>query len=246
MKVKKLFFLLFLVLVFIQAHAEEIKVAVAANFAAPMKKISDEFEKDTGNRALLSFGATGQFYAQIRNGAPFDILLAADDRTPKKLEDEKLALPGTQFTYAIGKLVLWSQKANFVDSKVLERKSFLHIAIANPELAPYGAAAIDTLSKLGLLKELEPRFVKGESIGQTYQFVASGNAELGFVALSQVLKDGRIPGSSWIVPQDLYSPIRQDAVILAHGRDNPAAASLLEYLKGEKARAIIRSYGYDM
>ena len=243
---KKLFFLLFLVLVFIQAHAEEIKVAVAANFAAPMKKISDEFEKDTGNRALLSFGATGQFYAQIRNGAPFDILLAADDRTPKKLEDEKLALPGTQFTYAIGKLVLWSQKANFVDSKVLERKSFLHIAIANPELAPYGAAAIDTLSKLGLLKELEPRFVKGESIGQTYQFVASGNAELGFVALSQVLKDGRIPGSSWIVPQDLYSPIRQDAVILAHGRDNPAAASLLEYLKGEKARAIIRSYGYDM
>ena len=246
MKVKKLFFLLFLVLVFIQAHAEEIKVAVAANFAAPMKKISDEFEKDTGNRALLSFGATVQFYAQIRNGAPFDILLAADDRTPKKLEDEKLALPGTQFTYAIGKLVLWSQKANFVDSKVLERKSFLHIAIANPELAPYGAAAIDTLSKLGLLKELEPRFVKGESIGQTYQFVASGNAELGFVALSQVLKDGRIPGSSWIVPQDLYSPIRQDAVILAHGRDNPAAASLLEYLKGEKARAIIRSYGYDM
>ncbi|GBL45226.1 molybdenum ABC transporter, periplasmic molybdenum-binding protein ModA [Sulfuriferula multivorans] len=230
------------------ASADEVQVAVAANFTAPMQKIAADFEKDTGHKVLLSFGATGSFYVQIRNGAPFDILLAADAETPARLEKEGLGVPGSRFTYAIGKLVLWSTKPGFVDGKgdVLNKSDFRHIAIANPKLAPYGAAAMETLTRLGLLSAIQPKFVRGESIAQTYQFIATGNAELGFVALSQVLnKEGKLAsGSAWVVPASLYMPIRQDAVILTHGKDKVAAAALMKYLKGDKARAVIKAYGY--
>ncbi len=230
------------------AHADEVQVAVAANFTAPMKTIAADFEKATGHKAQLAFGATGKFYAQIRNGAPFEILLAADDETPARLEREGAAVAGTRFTYAIGQLALWSAKPGVVDDKaeVLKKGAFKHLSIANPRLAPYGAAAVETLTRLGLLGSLESKFVQGENIAQTFQFVSSGNAELGFVALSQIYEDGKLKsGSAWIVPGNLHSPIRQDAIVLAKGKDNPAAAALMEFLKGEKARAVIRSYGYS-
>lgn len=231
------------------AWADEVQVAVAANFTAPMKVIAADFEKATGHKAELSFGATGKFYAQIRNGAPFDVLLAADDETPAKMEKEGLAVPGSRITYAIGALALWSARPGFVDDKgaVLKKGDFAHIALAAPKLAPYGAAAIETLSKLGLLSALEPKFVQGENIAQTYQFVSTGNAELGFVALSQIYANGRLTGgSAWIVPADLHQPIRQDAVILTRGKDNPAAAALFKFLKTRQARKVIRSYGYTL
>ena len=231
------------------AGADEVQVAVAANFTAPMKTIAADFEKATGHKAQLAFGATGKFYAQIKNGAPFEILLAADDETPAKLEREGVAVPGTRFTYAIGQLALWSAKPGFVDDKadVLKQGTFNHLSIANPRLAPYGAAAVETLTQLGLLGALESKFVQGENIAQTYQFVSSGNAELGFVALSQIYADGKLKGgSAWIVPGNLHNPIRQDAAVLVKGKDNPAAAALMEFLKGEKARAVIKSYGYAL
>lgn len=230
------------------ALADQVPVAVAANFTAPMQKIAAEFEKDTGHQVVASYGATGKFYAQIRNGAPFEILLAADDETPAKLVKENAAVAGSQFTYAIGKLVLWSAKPVIVDGagEVLKQGGFEHIALANPKLAPYGAAAVAAMKALGVYDSLQPKFVTAENIGQTYQFVSSGNALLGFVALSQVLKDGRIEGSAWVVPAKLYPPIRQDAVILDKGRGRPAAEALMKYLKGDQAKAVIRSYGYEL
>lgn len=229
------------------AHADEVAVAVAANFTAPMQKIAAQFEKDTGHKATLSFGATGKFYAQINNGAPFGILLAADDTTPEKLAKEGKAVDASRFTYAIGQLVLWSKQVNYVDDKgqVLKTGDYQHIAIANPKLAPYGLAAMQTLDKLGLTAQVQPRVVQGENIGQTYQFAASGNAQLGFVALSQVMEGGQLrEGSAWIVPEAMHEPIRQDAIVLNSAKDNPAAKALMEYLKGDKARAVIKSYGY--
>lgn len=231
------------------SHADEVQVAVAANFTAPMQQIATQFEKDTGHKAVLAFGATGKFYAQIVNGAPFEILLAADDETPARLEKEALGLAGSRFTYAIGKLVLWSTDPTLVDAKgdVLKTGQFKHLALANPKTAPYGSAAIEAMTKLGLLSSLQPRFVQGENISQTQQFVTTGNAELGFVALSQVLKDGKVSsGSAWIVPAQLYEPIRQDAVLLAKGHNKVAASALLAYLKGDKAKAVIRSFGYEL
>ena len=229
------------------AHAEEVSVAVAANFATPMQKIAVLFTQDTGHTATLSMGSTGKFYAQIKNGAPFHVLLSGDEETPLRLEQENAAAPHTRFTYAVGKLVLWSKQAGFVDAQgdVLRKGNFSHLAIADPKLAPYGAAAIETLQALGLLTKLQPRLVQGESIGQAYQFVASGNAQLGFVALSQVMSNDRITeGSAWLVPPHLYQALRQDAVILKNGKDNKAATALMAYLKTEKARAVIRSFGY--
>jgi molybdate transport system substrate-binding protein len=229
-------------------RAADVQVAVAANFTTPMQKIAADFEKDTGHKAQLAFGSTGKFYAQIRNGAPFEVFLAADDKTPAKLEQEGLAMNGSRFTYAIGQLALWSAKPGYVDDKgaVLKQGTFDHLAIANPKLAPYGAAAVETLTRLGLFPSLESKFVQGENIAQTFQFVSTGNAELGFVALSQVFVDGTLKsGSAWIVPDSLHSPIRQDAVVLARGKDNPAALALMKYLKTDKARAIIKAYGYN-
>jgi molybdate transport system substrate-binding protein len=231
------------------ALADEVNVAVAANFTAPMQKIVAEFEKDTGQRALSAFGSSGQLYAQIRNGAPFQVFLSADDEKPARLEAEGLTVPGTRFTYAIGTLVLWSAKPDFVDAKggVLKKGRFNKLALANPKLAPYGKAAVELLTGMGLLDGLATRIVQGENIAQTYQFVATGNAELGFVALSQVMKNGKVAkGSAWIVPAGLHTLIRQDAVILSSGKGNAAAEALIKYLKGEKARAIIRSYGYGI
>lgn len=228
--------------------AEDVQVAVAANFTAPMKLIAADFEKDTGHKTVLSFGATGKFYAQITNGAPFDVFLAADTETPAKLEKEGAAVSGSSFTYATGRLVLWSAKPGVVDDKgaALLRGEFKHLAIAAPKLAPYGAAAIETMTKVGLLPSLEPKLVQGESIGQTFSMIASGNAELGFVALSQVFEDGKIKsGSAWVVPTNLHSPIRQDAVLLTRAKNNQAAVQLVAYLKTEKAKNVIRSFGYE-
>jgi molybdate transport system substrate-binding protein len=230
-------------------HANAVQVAVAANFTAPMQKIAVQFEQDTGHHAVLAFGATGKFYAQIRNGAPFEVLLAADDATPARLEQQGQAVRGTRFTYAIGKLVLWSARDGVVDpnGEVLRKPGFAHLAIGNPKTAPYGAAAVETLAKLHLYERLQPKLVQGENISQAQQFVSSGNAELGFVALSQVWRDGKLSGgSAWIVPAQLYRPIRQDALILKRGEANPAAQALASYLKSDKARAIIRSFGYAL
>ena len=230
-------------------QADEVQVAVAANFTAPMQKIAAEFEKDTGHKALLVFGATGKLYAQIKNGAPFQVVLAADDKTPAKLEAEGDTVSGSRFTYAIGTLVLWSAKPGFVDDQgeVLKKGAFKHLAIANPKTAPYGAAAVATLTQMGLLDALQPKLVTGENISQAYQFVVTENAELGFIALSQVMADGQMTnGSAWVVPSNLHDPIRQDAAILAKGRNQPAARALVEYLKGDKAAAIIKSYGYAL
>jgi molybdate transport system substrate-binding protein len=229
------------------AHAAVVTVAVAANFIVPMQQIAAAFEQDTANRVQLVPGSTGSFYHQVGAGAPFDVLLAADDTTPLKLEREGAAVPGTRFTYAVGRLVLWSREPGFVDERgeVLRGGRFDRIAIANPALAPYGAAAEQTLERLGLRAQLAPKFVQGENIAQTYQFVATGNAPLGFVALSEVFAGGRIArGSGWIVPDRLHAPIRQDAVLLRHGAANAGAKALLAYLRNPKALAVIRSFGY--
>lgn len=231
-----------------QALAGEVQVAVAANFSAPMQAIARAFEQSSGHRVAAAYGATGQFYAQINHGAPFEVLLAADDSTPAKLEHEGAGVPGSRFTYAVGALALWSARPGYVDAAgaVLKRDTFRHLAIANPQTAPYGLAATQVLDQLGLTEAIEPKLVEGQNIAQAYQFVASGNAELGFVALSQVYKDGQITrGSAWQVPAQLHEPIRQDAVLLTKGQDNPAARALLEYLRGEQAATLIRAYGYQ-
>ena len=231
------------------AQAAEVQVAVAANFTAPLQAIAKQFEQETGNHVAASFGATGQFYTQIKNGAPFEVFLAADDKRPAKLETEGDTVPGTRFTYAVGALALWSAQAGYVDDQgaVLKKNEFKHLSIANPKAAPYGLAATQVLQQMGLMDTLKPKIVEGQSIAQAQQFVASGNAELGFVALSQVYKDGKLTsGSAWLVPGKLHDPIKQDAVVLAKGKDNPVASAFVEYLKGPKAAEIIRSYGYQL
>lgn len=219
-----------------------VRVAVAANFTAAMKRIAAGFERSTGDRVRVSFGSTGSLYAQIRNGAPFDLFLAADERRPRLLEREGSAVPGSRFTYAVGRLVLWSPQKNLVSGdEVLKGTGFSHLAIANPKTAPYGAAAEQVLRRLDLWSKLQPRIVRGENIAQTYQFTATGNAQLGFVALSEAMKSG---GSRWNIPQSFYKPIRQQAVLLVHGKDNRAAHALLAYLKSAAGHRVIRSFGY--
>lgn len=231
------------------AWADEVQVAVAANFTAPIQAIAKDFEKDTGHKLVASFGATGQFYAQIKNGAPFEVFLSADDTTPEKLENEGETVKGSRFTYAIGTLALWSPKAGYVDDKgeVLKKNDYKHLSIANPKAAPYGLAATQVLAKLNLTEATKGKLVEGQNITQAFQFVSTGNAELGFVALSQIYKDGKVSnGSAWIVPADLHDPIKQDAVILNKGKDNAAAKALVDYLKGPKAAEVIKSYGYEL
>lgn len=231
------------------ARADEVQVAVAANFTAPMKQIAADFEKDTGHKLLASFGSTGKFYMQIKSGAPFEILLAADDEIPARLEKEGEGVADSRFTYAVGRLVLWSRQPGAVDEagEVLKKNAFKHLALPNPKLAPYGAAALELLKALGVLDAVQPKFVTAENLTQAQQFVATGNADLGFLALAQVWKDGRIAeGSGWIVPQKFHTSIRQDAVLLAKGKGKPAAEALLAYLKSDKARVLIRGYGYDL
>ena len=231
------------------AHAGEVQVAVAANFAGPLARIGEGFTAATGHVLKISAGATGKFYTQIISGAPFEVLIAADDETPKKLAAGGHAVAGTNFTYAIGKLVLWSAQPGFVDDQgaVLASDKVKHVAIANPKVAPYGAAAMEVMKARGLSDAVTPKLVTAESIAQAYQFVATGNAELGFVALSQVAVPGKpTPGSYWAVPANLYGEIRQDAVLLKAGADNPAAKALLEYLKGEAAEKLVREFGYGL
>jgi len=230
-------------------QAATVLVAVASNFTKPMTEIAAEFEKATGHSANLSFGSTGKFVAQLENGGPFEILLAADDKAPQKLEKAGLTVEGSRFIYALGKLVLWSAKPGYVDNqgKILESGEFKHVALADPKLAPYGAAAVELLKNRNLLTKLQPLFVLGENIAQTYQFISTSNAELGFIALSQVIENGKIAtGSGWIIPTDQYSPIKQGAVLMKQGAENPAAPALLNFLKSATALAIIEKYGYDL
>jgi molybdate transport system substrate-binding protein len=238
-----------LVLFAVAGRAGEVRVAVAANFAGALAGIAQGFRAATGHTLKVSAGATGKFHSQIAAGAPFDVLLAADAATPQRLISEGHAVPGSSFTYAIGALVLWSAQPGFVDADgaVLGSARLQRLAIANPKLAPYGAAAIAVLRARGLLQALEPKLVTAESIAQAYQFVFTGNAEAGFVALSQITVPGRpIPGSHWRVPPSLYGEIRQDAVLLKAGADNPAATALLAHLKSEPARRVIRAFGYGV
>ncbi len=223
--------------------AAQTNVAVAANFTEAAKEIAAAFRARTGHEAVLSFGATGQFYTQITQGAPFQVLLAADDARPKKLVDDGLAVPGSNFTYAVGKLVLWSKMPGLVKGEdTLKAASFAKLAIVNPIAAPYGAAAVEMMKSLKIYDTLKPKLVEGATITQAYQFVETGNAELGFVALSQLT--GPETGSRWLVPQELYSPIRQDAVLLKTGAANEAATGFIAFLRSPEARTIIEKYGY--
>lgn len=229
------------------SRAAEVQVAVAANFSAPMRQIAAQFVRDSGHKALLAVGSTGAFQAQIRNGAPFEVFLSADAATPAQLEADGLAVSGSRFTYAVGRLVLWSARSGLVDARgeVLRSDQFDRIALANPKLAPYGAAAVQVLERLGVAAALRDKWVQGENIAQTHQFIASGNVALGFVALSQVFADGGIKsGSGWVVPETLHDPIRQDAVLLVRGKDNAAALALMRYLRSDAARKLIADHGY--
>lgn len=230
-----------LLVVAMDVTAAEVHVAVAANFATPAKHLAEPFLRETGHRLVLSSGSTGKFYAQIKSGAPYEVLLSADEATPRRLEEDGLAVAGTRFTYATGRLVLWSARPNLaIGEELLRRNELQRLAIANPRLAPYGAAAQQVLENLGLWATMRAKLVQGENIAQTFQFVSTGNAELGFVALSQV--EG---GSHWLVPASLHAPLKQDAVLLVRGRDSAAAASFLEFLRGALARKLIRAYGYE-
>ena len=229
------------------ARAQDVVVAVAANFNAPAQKIAAAFTAASGHKVSLVMGSTGKLYAQIKNGAPFHLLLSADDETPARLVKEGAGVEGSQFTYAVGRLVLWSKQAGLVDGKgEVLRSHFDRLAIADPKLAPYGAVAMEVLDKLQLRSQVQARVVQGESIAQAYQFVSSGNASLGFLALSQVMVDGRVAdGSAWVVPAHLHTALKQDAVLLSGTKGNPAAQAFLNYLKTEPAQAILRSYGYE-
>lgn len=224
------------------ATAEEVSVAVAANFTDTAKEIAAAFEKETGNEVKLSFGSTGSLYTQITQGAPFQIFLAADQKRPEKTVEDGLGVKDSLFTYAVGKLVLWSKQADFVKgAETLKSGTFNKVSICNPVAAPYGAAAVETMKSLEVYDAIEPKLVQGANVSQAFQFIDTGNAELGFVALSQVVgKDG----SKWVVPQDLYKPIKQDAVLLKTGADSDAAKAFVEFLKGPEAGAIIEKFGY--
>lgn len=240
----RLFFLGVIALFCISATAEEVLVAVAANFSAPMTEIAAAFEKETNHKIKLATGSSGKFYAQIKNGAPFHIFLSADQSTPLVLENEGFTVPGTRFTYATGALALFYKRPNLVDSagKNLLAGNFDKLAIANPKLAPYGAAAVEVMQTLGVYEKLKPKLVQGENIAQTFQFVETGNADLGFVALSQVINTEK---AFWRVPTNLHTPIRQDAVLLKDGEHNTAAKALIEFFRMSVATEIIRLHGYE-
>lgn len=230
-------------------QAGEVQVAVAANFTAPMQAIARAFEHDSGHQVIAAYGATGQLYAQIQHGAPFEVLLSADASTPATLEAQGQGVRGSRFTYAIGRLVLWSATPDYLDGSdaVLKANLYRYLAIADPKTAPYGLAATQVLAQLGLTEAVQGKLVTGQSIAKALHFIATGNAELGFVALSQVYQDGQLKsGSAWVVPAALHTPIKQDALLLKKGEDNPVAAAFLEYMKGEQAAKIIKAYGYQL
>lgn len=226
-------------------RAADVKVAVAANFTEAAKEIGALFEKATGDKVVFSFGATGQLYTQITQDAPFEVFLAADQTRPKKAIADGFAVPGTLFTYATGKVVLYSRNKDLVTGEgTLKAGKFDKIAIANPKTAPYGTAAVEVMKKLGVYDALAPKIVQGNNIAQTYQFVETGNAEVGFVSLSQVINTDE--GSRWIVPDKLYAAIAQDAVLLKRGADNEAAKAFVTFLKGPEARSVKEKYGYGV
>ncbi len=230
------------------ARADEALIAVAANFAGAIEAIGKQFTQDTGHTLQVTTGATGKLYAQISEGAPFAVLLSADAQTPARLEEEGNAVAGTRFTYAVGRLSLWSPDAERIgdDPKAaLAAPDTLHVAIANPDLAPYGVAAREALTAMGLWDTIQPKIVMGENIGQTFSMVDSGAAQMGFIATSAIERAGGTPkGSRYDVPQDMFTPIRQDAVLLKAGESNKSAIAFLEYLKGDEAKAIIAAFGY--
>ena len=230
------------------ALADQVHVAVASNFSGAVKALVEQFEYETEHDVVLSFGSSGKILAQIQNGAPFDVFLSADQAKPAALEVTNYAVPDTRFTYAIGALALWSSIPDFLDGSPTKLLSgeFNKIALANPKLAPYGFAATEVLSAMGVTESTQPHWVMGENISQTYQFVASGNVDLGFVALSQVVSYEKVKkGSSWVVPQSLYHPIKQDAVLLTRGRYNLAAKDFMVFLKSPAALETIHSFGYQ-
>lgn len=227
------------------AHAEVITVAAATNFAEPLAALGELFRRESGHRLVVSSGSSGQLYAQISHGAPYDIFLSADAERPERLEEEGKAVPGTRFTYALGILVLWRPSGSLTDGEAaLREDAFLHLALANPRLAPYGLAARQTLEALGLWEPLQPRLVLGENVGQAYSLVATGNAPLGLIALSQIQHPGRqVRGGVWEVPEELHEPVVQDAVLL---KDQPAAREFLDFLRSPRARQVIEAHGYSL
>jgi molybdate transport system substrate-binding protein len=227
-----------------QCNAAEIRIATASNFRNAMTALAREYEQASGHQVVPVYGSTGKHFAQIMNGAPFDAFFAADARRPEQLEQDGLTVPGSRFTYARGRLVLWSPRSDYVDAhgRILEQGDFRRLAIANPELAPYGAAARDVLQSLGLWQDLSQRLVQGENIGQAFLFVHSGNAELGFVAWSQLVSGAQeVQGSFWLVPESLYNPVEQQAVALT---DTEATRAFMSYIRSEEAAGIIRDHGY--
>jgi molybdate transport system substrate-binding protein len=226
------------------ALADQVRVAVAANFTAPARELATLFKARSGHEVVLSFGSSGQLFAQITQAAPFDVFLSADAERPERLVRERLAAADSRFTYSIGKLILWSRDRRAEAGELALRQPFEKIAIANPAAAPYGGAALDVLRNLGLLEQLRRRIVQGTSIAQTFQFVESGNAELGFIALSQL--EGRTDGGRWLVPPALHGSLQQDAVLLTRGQGNKAATEFLNFLKSTEARALISRFGYEL
>ncbi len=230
----------------LSVRADSITVAVASNFTAPANDLATAFEKETGHSVRLTFGSSGKLLAQVTHGAPFDVFLSADQAKPLKLEEESLAVPGTRFTYALGTLALWTA-SDTPARDILMEGEYSRLALANPRLAPYGEAAMQVLSALGLSEASQPKIVMGENITQTWQFVATGNAEIGFVALSQILKDGEIsPGNAWVIPADLYDPVKQDAVLLTRAKDNDVARQWLAFLQSEAGQNVIKGFGYSL
>ena len=229
------------------AYAGNLTLAVAANFTDTTASLVETFKASTGHRVTASFGSTGKLYAQIRNGAPFDVFMAADAQRPQLLESEGMAVPGSRFTYARGKLVLWSPETAAFISPIayLNEQPFSRLAIANPKTAPYGLAAQQVLEHLELWSPLQPKLVRGDSIAQTFQFIASGNAQAGLVALAQVKAWPDQDGTLWRIPQSYYAPIDQQAILLKRGADNAAARDWLAFLQSPEAAAIIQDYGYD-
>lgn len=257
MTIKKLFYLMvsskvhiFIVCILLtcsqNAFSAELRIAVASNFITPMKALAKNYEHKTGNKVIIISSSTGKLYAQIINGAPYDAFFSADKERPEQLEKDKLIIPGSRFTYALGKIVLWSPKSNYIDNDglALVNKNFDHLSIANPKLAPYGKAAYEVLKNKGLWDKLKIKMVRGENIGQTYQFVKSGNATMGFVALSQILSpQNNNEGSYWNIPQSLYNPIEQQAVQL---NSKPAVSNFLSFVKSDSSLKLIQNFGYGV
>lgn len=247
-RITKLFFALALVFVPKTGVAETALVAVATNFSEVIDILKADFEATSGHELTIITGSTGKLYAQIVNGAPFDVFMAADQARPERLVQDGRALD-TRFTFATGLLALWSADADRIGENGLQAltETYRHLAIANPQLAPYGVAAKEALSALGLLETLQSRIVMGENIGQTHALIASGNAELGIVALAYATSPRNVTaGSYWVIPPELYAPIHQDAVLTGHGQDNAAAHAFMAYLQSDPAKEIIRAYGYEV